>query len=292
MDVSIRLSAVTYKHRQRNHTEVHGSSWNPGIRLHRRRSGPNGGVHFEKTSISTEEGVYFRITDGRSELEKEHSLLHAISTSDSPIRFLASADRFTKIPGHPIAYWASAETANASLISQLFSPWEKHFQGITTCDNDFYLRFWWEVEQSKIDRRQQSREQATSSQRKWFAYTKGGSFRRWYGNDEYVVNWEKDGFLLQSRQHPTEQKVWAHNFNLIYIFREGATYSSLSSGLFGCRFTDRGGLFDQKGSMIFVNREGELLPVIGLFNSKVVSAMLQTLTPSLDFNPGARLDTC
>jgi hypothetical protein len=167
----------------------------------------------------TEEGVYFRITDGRSELEKEHSLLHAISTSDSPLRFLASADRFTKIPGHPIAYWASAEICECFANFPAFQSIGETLQGMTTCDNDFYLRFWWEVEQSKTDRRQQSREEARSSQRKWFAYTKGGSFRRWYGNDEYVVNWENDGFLLQSRQHPTEEKVWAHNFNLNHIFR-------------------------------------------------------------------------
>ncbi|WP_224214087.1 BREX-1 system adenine-specific DNA-methyltransferase PglX [Vibrio metschnikovii] len=197
-------------------------------------------------------------------------------------------DDFSKIPGSPIAYWVSQTLINSFEQFTALNVHGETLQGMTTCDNDYYLRFWQEVDQTKINTTSTSRQASIESKAKWFPYTKGGNYRKWYGNNEYVVNWENDGETLRTRKHPTQDKVWAHNFNLDYIFREGATYSSLTSGNFACRYTPEGFLFDQKGSMIFTN-EYPIESIMGILNSKITKEALACLCPTLDFNPGALL---
>ena len=202
--------------------------------------------------------------------------------------YRASAADFMKIPGSPVAYWAPNGILDAFENLPKFANYGETLQGMTTCDNDFYLRFWFEISANHIKTDSVNREEAKLSGKKWFPYTKGGENRKWFGNNDYLVNWENDGQLLRTRSHPEKDKVWAHNFNLDYIFREGASYSSLTSGDFSCRYTSIGFLFDQKGSMIFVN-SGDLISTIGLLNSRVAMKFLDYLCPTLDFNPGALL---
>lgn len=202
--------------------------------------------------------------------------------------YRASAADFKKIPGSPIAYWSSDGIRNAFTCLSKFDNYGETLQGMTTCDNDFYLRFWHEVNISRVKTNSVDRQDANSSGKKWFPYTKGGENRKWFGNNDYLVNWERDGHLLRTRIHPEKDKVWAHNFNLDHIFREGASYSSLSSGDFSCRYTPKGFLFDQKGSMIFLNN-GSLKSAIGFLNSQLTNKFLEFLCPTLDFNPGALL---
>jgi type II restriction/modification system DNA methylase subunit YeeA len=243
----------------------------------------------ENSNSINYKGSYLRLVDSNSEAEKETTIRKAIKNQDCGWFFRASASDFKKIPGCPIAYWVSPFVYEAFLKFPTFNEYGETIQGMTTCDNDFYMRFHWEVSVNRISRDSYSREQAKISSKRWFPYTKGGKFRRWYGNDEHIVNWENDGYLLRTKKHPLIEKVWAHNFNLDYIFREGASYSSLSSSSFSCRYTPPGFLFDQKGSMIFVNLGLEIEPFIALFNSVVASFFLEVLCPALDFNPGALL---
>lgn len=191
-------------------------------------------------------GRYLRLIDGNSEQEKEEAIREAVrEQSNCDFVFDVHSSEFKKIPGSPIAYWAPQSIYDAFDGYSPFNEFGETLQGMTTCDNDFYIRYHWEVSGSRIARDCTSRESAKESAKKWFPYTKGGAFRKWYGNDEHVVNWEDDGRLLRTRKHPSEDKVWAHNFNLDDIFKEGATYSSLSSSSFGCRYTKAGSLFDQ-----------------------------------------------
>lgn len=233
-------------------------------------------------------GDYLRLIDGKSEAEKKAAIRKGIKNIDCGWFYRATATAFKKIPGSPIAYWVSVAMANTFSKNEAFGTFAETLQGMTTCDNDFYLRFWWEISSSKIGFGYKNRESARVSQKKWFPYTKGGTNRKWFGNNEYVVNWEDDGKLLRTRQHPTQDKIWAHNFNLDHIFREGASYSSLSSGSFSCRYTPSGYLFDQKGSMIFVETH-QLRESMGFLNSTLTNIALQYICPTLDFNPGALL---
>ncbi|HIF9381326.1 TPA: BREX-1 system adenine-specific DNA-methyltransferase PglX [Photobacterium damselae] len=233
-------------------------------------------------------GCYVRLVQGKSEAEKESDFLRAINNDNADIIYRVTDRNFNKIPDSPIAYWIPEAISKSFGELPKFKEYGETLQGMTTCDNDFYLRYWFEVDKLKIKYDSQSRKHSKLSGAKWFPYTKGGARRKWYGNNEYVVNWENDGELLQTRRHPTIDKVWAHNFNLDYIFREGITYSSLSSGGFSCRYSPKGFIFDQKGSMIFVEK-GDVKSGLGLLNSNLTSEFLSYLCPTLDFNPGAIL---
>lgn len=202
--------------------------------------------------------------------------------------YRASAADFMKIPGSPVAYWASGAVTNAFQSLPKFSAYGETLQGMTTCDNETYLRLWFEISINRIKINSNNRREAKLSGKKWFPYTKGGENRKWYGNNDYLVNWEDDGYELRTKKHPQIDKVWAHNFNLDHIFREGASYSSLTSGSFSCRYTSAGHLFDQKGSMIFA-KSGEIRSAIALLNSCAASRFISYLCPTLDFNPGAIL---
>lgn len=226
--------------------------------------------------------VFFRLIEGNEEL-KQTALLKRENRFNNTLQ-----EDLKKIPGTPIAYWVDDITLNAFADNLPFSKFGETLQGMTTCDNDFYLRYWHEVSIKKINLAGGDREFARRSKLKWFPYTKGGASRKWYGNNEYVVNWENDGELLRSRKHPTQDKVWAHNFNLDYIFKSGITYSSLSSGSFSCRYTEQGFIFDQKGSMIFTS-DDYLLGTLAFLNSSFCGAVFSLLCPTLDFNPGAIL---
>jgi type II restriction/modification system DNA methylase subunit YeeA len=226
--------------------------------------------------------AFFRLLSGGEE-EKRSALENREQRFDT-----ARQADFERIPGSPIAYWISESVATSFSDFPALEAVGETLQGMTTCDNDFYIRQWWEVEHGRIRVGSSSREDAKASGRKWFPYTKGGAYRKWAGNSDLVVNWEDDGALLRSRRHPREDKVWAHNFNLDHIFREGGSYSSLSSGTLALRYTPAGSLFDQKGSMVFANAT-DLRGLLALMNSRLAMCWLEALCPTLDFNPGALL---
>ncbi|CDG15738.1 BREX-1 system adenine-specific DNA-methyltransferase PglX [Xenorhabdus doucetiae] len=226
--------------------------------------------------------VFFRLIDGNEE-EKCTALKEQYQRFDN-----TKQGDFKKISGAPIAYWVSEDIVHVFEQNVPFSEFGETLQGMTTCDNDFYLRYWYEVCFEKINFESVDRKAAYKSASKWFPYTKGGAIRKWYGNNEYVVNWERDGELLRTRKHPTQDKIWAHNFNLDHIFNSGITYSSLSSGSFSCRFIPNGYLFDQKGSMVFVPNH-LTLSTMSFLNSSFCKDIVNLLCPTLDFNPGSLL---
>jgi hypothetical protein len=157
---------------------------------------------------------------------------------------------------------------------------------MVTAQNSLYVRLWHEVSlaSSGLDKYPQ-RSLAASSGRKWFSYLKGGGFRKWYGNKECVVNWENDGELLQSARHPLENRVWATNFNLEFIFQPNVNWGAISSSEFSARVSGGGELFDAGGSACFPAGISSQI-VAGFLNSKVAQAFLQTLNPTLNFQAG------
>ncbi|EPG2219554.1 BREX-1 system adenine-specific DNA-methyltransferase PglX, partial [Escherichia coli] len=140
----------------------------------------------------------------------------------------AAADDFQKIPGAPIAYWLSESEVNLfdnKKISQIAST----RLGMATADNERFLRFWHEVNFANIGFDFTDRIQAKKSGLKWFPYQKGGEYRKWYGNLDYVVNWFDDGREIQNFTDEKSGKVRSHNYNLDFIFKKGITWNALSS---------------------------------------------------------------
>ncbi|EFH8042048.1 BREX-1 system adenine-specific DNA-methyltransferase PglX [Escherichia coli] len=194
----------------------------------------------------------------------------------------AAADDFKKIPGSPIAYWVNeAIRDNFAKMIPLESIAPAR-QGLGTGNNAQFVRFWFEVSNKKIHNSARNKNEAYSSGCKWFPYTKGGGFKKWYGNDLDIVNWENDGAeirLALKGMNPNIPRSEEH------YFKKGITWGLITSSEFSARYADYGAVFDVGGSKAMPSSEN-LLPILGLLNTKVTSFLLKTINPTLNFQVG------
>ena len=160
---------------------------------------------------------------------------------------------------------------------------------MVTADNPRFIRQWFEVEDAKFARGLESREAAKTSAAKWFPYLKGGPFRRWYGNVECVVNWEKDGAELLNMKG-NGYKVGSTNHNLEYIFKPALSWTKITTGLVSFRSTGRGFLFDDASGLCPIHDISMQAQFAALLNSPVVYSALGALNPTLNVNPGNLAD--
>jgi type II restriction/modification system DNA methylase subunit YeeA len=196
----------------------------------------------------------------------------------------AKPDDFKKIPGSPISYWTSQNTIKAFNTQKISDVAETRL-GMATADNHKFLRFWFEVSAEKLGLHVCSRSEAIESKKKWFQYQKGGDFRKWYGNLEYVVNWESDGYEVQHFADEETGRIRSHNYNLDYIFKDGVTWNALSSSNTSARISTRS-LFDNAGSSMFAANAEDNLGLLSLMNSYVVSDLVKIISPTLNYQPG------
>ena len=240
-----------------------------------------------KHHIKNYVGSYIRLSEFKGHENQAPRTLEAINNRDCDWLFDAKPDAFKLIPGSLIAYWISKGALNAFIKGKPIKDKVIMRKGMVTADNDSFIRNWQEVSLNKVGLGFGDRESAKLSKKKWFPYTKGGAYRKWYGNNNFVVNWENDGYILQNKKHHTDERIAATNFNLDYIFKEGATYSSISSSDFSIRFTPQGSIYDQKGAPVFADSVKNLKEVLILLNSVVGKEFLAILCPTLDFNSGS-----
>ena len=190
-------------------------------------------------------------------------------------------DDFKKIPGSPIAYWVSEKVRAIFESSPSMGSVADARQGLATADNNRFLRFWQEVAIQKVGFGMESRDQAKSSLKKWFPYNKGGEFRKWYGNQEYVVNWENDG--LEIRENIDENgKQRSRPQNTDYYFKPSVSWTLLSSSFFGVRYFPQGFIFDVNGMSMFTD-EYRLDPTLCLMLSNISTIMMKVINPTLAF---------
>ena len=223
-------------------------------------------------------GTYCRLIDGDSEKAKAEMFVSGEN------RYVAEQDNFSKIPGSPVAYWVGEKAYSICDKAKTFEDNATTRAGMITGDNNLFIRLWHEIQFETMGVRIHSREAAVQSKKKWFPYNKGGEYRKWYGNNEYVVNWENDGFTM--RNHMDEKgKIAAHAFNLEYIFKENVTWNSLSSYKYAARYTDYGFLYDASGS--FADVKGEyILYTLAFLCSEVAQFFLKAMNPTLNFQKG------
>ena len=150
--------------------------------------------------------------------------------------------------------------------------------GLTTSDNFRFLRFWWEVGEGRVGMSCLSGEDAAASGLKWFPYMKGGEFRRWWGNQEFVVNWQGSGAEIKAC--PTSAPR-----SLELQFRPGITYPKIAAGAISARLPPGGFMFDVAGCSVFPP-EGQIPTVLGLLNSTVVSGLLRYISPMINYESG------
>lgn len=228
--------------------------------------------------INQYQPTFYRLIDGNEEA-KQKALLNKEN------EFSATAqDDFKKIPGSPIAYWLPSQAINLFSKNKI-SDIANTRLGMATADNNKFLRFWYEVNYSNISLASDSRDDAMKSGKKWFPYQKGGEFRKWYGNLEYVVNWENDGLEIQNFQDPATGKIRSHNYNLDYIFKRGITWNALSSSKTSARISTNS-LFDNAGSSLFPLSMDDLNKVLAFINSNVILELIKAISPTLNYQPG------
>ena len=189
-----------------------------------------------------------------------------------------STDNFAKIPGSPIAYWASDKVLACYSHKSIYD-YANPCKGIDTGDNNIFLRFWHEVSDSRLfipDGHKLSEQDF--NEKKWFPYNKGGNYRKWYGNNEYVLNWENNGLTLRNFKKSNLR-------NRDRYFSEGITWSTVTSGNSSFRYFTFGFLFDNGGSCLFANEKMKLLYIQGMLNSCVSRELLST-QPTINNQPG------
>lgn len=156
---------------------------------------------------------------------------------------------------------------------------------MATANNDLFLRLWYEVNETKIGWGKKNITEALDSRMKWFPYNKGGDYRKWYGNNDYLVNWSNDGYEIKNNVDLRTGRTRSHNYNGDFAFRKGITWSALSVSKISVRYVNNGFLFDSKGARGFANDENSYFS-LGLINSIVGQSYLSFIAPTVDFKVG------
>jgi Eco57I restriction-modification methylase len=193
--------------------------------------------------------------------------------------------KFLEIPGMPIAYWVSDTFRNAFAAESLSAHFVTRL-GMSTANNDRFLRLWSEVSSARLKLDAESRQEALDSGSRWFPYQKGGDFRKWYGNLEFAVNWEFDGKEIREFSDEKTGRIRSHNYNLDHVFRQGITWSDFTSAVNAFRLMPPGQLFDGRGSGGFADSEDDLHLVLGILNSRVSNEAIAAINPTIAINVG------
>lgn len=228
------------------------------------------------------EGSYFKLNHRIP--EKAGALLEAIRNPDCGWFYRRDAETFKQIPSTPIAYWASDALLDAFENAKQLSEYGKPRQGLATGENARFVREWWEVDGCKSAYSCGSIQESIESACKWFPYNKGGDFRKWYGNNSAVVNWENDGWEIRNYKDQNG-KLLSRPQNTNCFFSPSITWSKISSGSIAFRFKPAGHVFDVAGTSVFSDQKS-LKYLQGACNSSVIMRVASMLSPTLNFEVG------
>lgn len=230
--------------------------------------------------IANHLGVYINLNRAPQSADKRELFLRR----EPQNRFEVASREFHKIPGSPIAYWVSARVREAFDVLPSMKAVAPTRQGLATGDNNRFLRCWYEVAHPKIslDGPVSGSDQRA---RRWFPCNKGGEFRRWYGNNDFIVNWGNDGEEIKAfvDEHG---RLRSRPQNESYYFREGLTWSAITSSGLSMRYSPETHMFETKGAMCFPSSREALWAVLGFTNSRLVDVFLSATSPTLDFHEG------
>ncbi len=233
---------------------------------------------FHNGYVDGYKGGYVRLSDFVGAAVQAPKTREAIANPDCGYFYRRNAKTFTQIPGTPIAYWASEALLNAFAGGKKLSDIGKPRQGLATGENARFVREWWEVglDREKFDCK--SIEESLECGKKWFPYNKGGDFRKWYGNNQCIIDWQSDGEKI--RKFPG-----AVIRNPDFYFRQSITWSKISSGSIAFRFKPNGHIFDVAGTSVFAD-EPTLSYLQGACNCSVIMTVASMLSPTLNFEVG------
>ncbi|HIF9499053.1 TPA: BREX-1 system adenine-specific DNA-methyltransferase PglX [Photobacterium damselae] len=228
-------------------------------------------------------GYYYNLNNAPQSADKELVFINQLAESHDYC-YRTSFSELVKVPGAPIAYWLS-EQVRDSFSGLNLNGYSKPLIGMRTGDNERFIRMWHEVSQSKVSGN------SLNSKPKWFPYSKGGEFRRWYGNNEYFVNWEDNGFEIKENTIKNYPQLDWDNLgwkisNESKYFRKSITWTCVSTSPFAARVTDEGSIFDTGGSFIPFKDNVDNISLLGYLNSNVSQKFLELLNPTINYGNG------
>lgn len=236
-----------------------------------------------KHNISNYIATYRRLFEKQGEVksieEREKAFLNGFGC------YVSKQENFSKIPGSPIAYWISSKLLSAFQDGRPLSAVASPCVGLQTADNGRFLRLWYEVCNQNIAFDCTSTEDSLARATRWFPYNKGGDFRKWYGNNDYVVNWENDGYEIK-HNFDDNGKLRSRPQNTQFYFKNGVTWTLLSSSNFGVRISESHSIFDVNGMSAFSDSESMNRYILGYLASKVNFKILMIINPTLAFQAG------
>ena len=224
-------------------------------------------------------GVYLRLVDGRNEAEKAQLLREAAANNDHAVRFETSVAALAVIPGRPVVYWASQQMLNAFAVGTPLGEITEAKVGLQTGDNERFLRQWFEVSADRSYMRARDREDAKASGARWFPYNKGGEFRKWWGNREYVVNWFGDGREIRA----SRERASVANEDMYFL--EGVTWSRVSTGELSIRSIESGVISDNVAPVIRTSSIDENA-IVSYLNSGPARVLIDAIAPGTHFEVG------
>ena len=224
-----------------------------------------------------EKGEFVRLSDFRGADNQPIKVREAVSNPSVSYRYTTSTKDFSKIPGSPIAYWASEGIINAFLSASFVGIIASPKKGLDSADNDRFVRHWFEPLVKTIGFAM-NQETAKESNKKWFPINSGGKFRKWYGNFEKVINWENDGAEIKAF---SKSYIRAKDF----YFSEALSWTKISSSKFGIRYAPQGFIFDSAGQSIFESK-GNLYYILGFLCTNIAFEILRMLNPTLNYQVG------
>ena len=228
-----------------------------------------------KAHINGYKGTYCRLFEKQGAVDsvetKEKWFLEGIG------RFVADQSNFSKIPGSPVAYWVSENVtqifSNNKTIDEIAYP----RQGLATGNNEHYLRLWTEVSYLDIKRDAHSHEDFFNSAKKYIPYNKGGAYRKWFANVEWIIRFDK-------KNYDVLQTVGNHLPSKDFYFRESITWSKVTSGGLSMRYISSGSVFDVAGCSIFADKN--IYYILAFVNTKIMQYMMNVLSQTLNYEVG------
>ena len=234
-----------------------------------------------KNAKTTENGLYFKLSDFKGGMEvQKQKVLEALADKNCGYFYETDQTNFSKIPGSPVAYWVSENFIRA-YQSKTIIDYGVARSGLQTGDNNRFLKFWQELNYNTIAFGMKNKQEYLLSKRKWTPQIKGGGYRKWYGNFDYVVNWENDGAEIRSCDGCRLNAMG----NDELFFKEGITWSHTTSSVFGARYLPEGCLFNVEAPTLFAAKAKELY-LLAFLNSCVAQLYLNAINSTMHYLVG------
>ena len=224
-------------------------------------------------------GIYLRLVDESTESTKRDRMREMLGSYVGSGRYHLASKSFRSLQETPLVYWLSEDARNAFKKGRPLGEVALPRQGLATGENVRFLRYWWEVDLRKTGFDLESIDIAHSSGKKWFPYNKGGALKKWYGNQQLVISFDKANYDILSKQgnHLPSRNLY---------FKSSVSWSQIGSGVPSFRYFPTGFIFDVTGMSAFCDSESQQLAMLGLLNSNVSALFLEALAPTLHFQVG------